>query len=94
MKQFARTILMALSVVAGATAATGGAHGAPRMAGPIPLAMDAPAVQPVQYYEDWRHREWRRREAFERFQRREARREWRRERHGYGRYGYNRHGGW
>lgn len=94
-KQFGRMVLVGLTVLSGAATAVSGANAAPRMAGPEPVLSSAPVAEPVQYYQDWRHREWERREAFERFQRREARREWRhyqRERHGYG-YGYGGYGG-
>ncbi len=90
MFNFGRKLLMGLTIVAGAMAATSGAGAATRYVSPVPLLSAPPAVQPVQDYDDWRHREWRRREAFERFQRREERRQWRhaqREYYGQG-YGY------
>ena len=95
--EFGRKFLMGLAVVAGTMAASD-AGAAVRVASPVPVLGEASAVQPVQYYDDWRAREWHRREAFERFQRREARREWRHaQREYYGRdhgRGYGRgHGG-
>ena len=98
-----RKILMGL-LVAGCAAA--GAHATHARAAvpvgpwgmPVAVAPHTPRVQPVHYYEDWRHREWRRREAYERWRRQEARRRWQEEqrfRHGspyapgprYGDYG-------
>lgn len=95
MFNFGRKLLMGLTVVAGAVAATSGAGAATRYVSPVPVLSAPPVVQSVQYYDDWRHhdwrhQEWRRREAFERFQRREERRQWRhaqREYYGQG-YGY------
>ena len=80
-----RKLLMSLTVIAGAALAAGSVAHARPMSGPeagpaaVLVPMVAPAapaeVVPVQYYEDWRHREWRRREAYERWRRHE---EWRR----------------
>ena len=77
-----RKLLMGLLVAGGAAmgaAVATGARAAP-WAGPSDALAPAPRVQPVQYYEDWRHREWRRREAYERWRRQEARRRWQQER--------------
>lgn len=98
-----RKFLMGLMIAGGAAMAMG-AQAAPRAGSPgapVPVLSPAPRVQPVQYYEDWRHREWRRREAYERWRRQEARRRWHQEQlhrhgppHGPGpRYGYYGHGG-
>ncbi|MBC7800401.1 MAG: hypothetical protein H7Z10_07255 [Gemmatimonadaceae bacterium] len=92
-KQFARSLLIGLTVLGGVAAAVSDANAATRVAGPVPVLSGSSAVESVQYYDDWRHREWRRREAFERFQRREARREWRHHNRGY-RQSYNRYNGW
>ncbi len=84
-----RKFLMGLTVLAGAIVALG-ANAAPRFSVPAPVVSAAALVQPVQYYEDWRHREWRRREEFERFRRHE---EWRHERHEAREHEYE-HRGW
>jgi len=79
-----RRFLIALTVFAGAVAATPGAHAAPRSSAMVPTVSAQPTVQPVQYHgggEEWRHREWRRREAYERFRRHEEWRHQRREAH-------------
>ena len=81
MRTFLMGLLVAGCAAMGAQAAPVGPKGAP-----VPVLESAPQVQPVQYHEDWRHREWRRREAYERWRRHEARREWRQEqrfRHGH-----------
>ena len=96
-----RKFLM-MTVLAGA-AAVSSAHAAPATALALPgtsgsaageALADGALVQPVQYYEDWRHREFRQREAFERFRRHEEWRRFREAREGYGRGGYGGHGGY
>jgi hypothetical protein len=89
--------LMMATVLAGAAAAASGAHAAPLAALARPGAVVAAPVldggalaQPVQYYEDFRHREFRRREAYERFRRHEDWRRFRQAREGYGGGGYGR----
>ncbi len=74
-----RKILLSLTVLAGALAATGKVHAA----GPVSQALERPAqVQLVQYHGDWRGREWRRHERHEAWRRHH---EWRR---------WHRHNGW
>ena len=63
-----RKFLMGLVMVVGVAAAASGASAAPR-ADAVLSIHDAPAVQPVQYYEDWRYREWRRQQEYERWRR-------------------------
>jgi hypothetical protein len=80
-----RTLLMSLSILAGATmAAASPASAAPRpvapVAQPLALAQDQGLVQPVQWH-DWRYRQWRRHEAYDRWRRHEA---WRHRGYGYG----------
>jgi hypothetical protein len=73
-----RTLLMSLTVLAGATVASASvAHAAPEARFVAPV-IDAPHLQTVQYYEDWRAREWRRHEEQERWRRHEERERWER----------------
>lgn len=78
---------MLVGVAAAATAVASSASAAPR-ADAFLAVYEAPAVQPVQYYEDWRYREWRRHQEYERWRRHQWRRHHRYEGREYGRRGW------
>ena len=81
-----RKFLM-MTMLVGVAAAASGASAAPR-ADAVLSIYDAPAVQPVQYYEGGRYREWRRHEEYERWRRHQWRRHHRFEEREYGRRGW------
>ncbi len=78
-----RKVLLALLALGGAVAAVPGAHAAPAL-GPMQLVDEAPQVEAVQYYNDWRYRQHLRRERFEHRQRHREFRHWQRQHRPYG----------